>query len=190
MLNNSPQTLPLPDQTSPMEPQNPFLSREINSSADPSRSGDEPTIFSSGYLVFRRRGTLQFLLMKHAERWDLPKGHLDPGETKQQAALREFVEETGLDPNQLWTDPCFAFSHRYWVAGRSSPGTQSLKELTIYLGFLQYEGEIQCTEHLGYQWWNWNPPHSIQSRTIDPLLQSIGAYLPNAPETRAILGLP
>jgi 8-oxo-dGTP pyrophosphatase MutT (NUDIX family) len=162
---------------------------ETSSSTEPTRSSDEPTVFSSGYLIFRRQGILQFLLMKHAERWDLPKGHLDPGETKQQAALRELKEETGLDPNQLWTDPSFAYSHRYWVARRSSHGTQSLKELTIYLGFLKHDGEIQCTEHLGYQWWNWNPPHSIQSQTIDPLLQSIAAYLANAPETRAILGL-
>lgn len=152
-------------------------------------SSDEPTVFSSGYLIFRRRGTLQFLLMKHADRWDLPKGHLDSGETKQQAALRELREETGLDPSKLWTDPGFSYSHRYWVTRRSSPGTQSLKELTIYLGFLQDDREIQCTEHLGYQWWNWNPPHSIQSQTIDPLLQCISTHLLCAPETRAILGL-
>lgn len=180
---------PPTDRTSPSEQQFDSTPTDTNSPAEPPRSSDEPTVFSSGYLIFRRRGTLQFLLMKHAERWDLPKGHLDPGETKQQAALRELKEETGLDPNQLWTDPAFAYSHRYWVARRSSPGTQSLKELTIYLGFLQYDGDIQCTEHLGYQWWNWNPPHAIQSQTIDPLLQSIAAYLPNAPETRAILGL-
>jgi 8-oxo-dGTP pyrophosphatase MutT (NUDIX family) len=28
--------------------------------------------------------------------WTLPKGHLDPGETEEQAALREIAEETGV----------------------------------------------------------------------------------------------
>lgn len=37
------------------------------------------------YLVFYRRGS-----------WDLPKGKIDPGETPEQAAVREVQEETGL----------------------------------------------------------------------------------------------
>jgi 8-oxo-dGTP diphosphatase len=32
----------------------------------------------------------------HREDWSLPKGKLDPGETFEQAALREVVEETGI----------------------------------------------------------------------------------------------
>ena len=40
---------------------------------------------SSQLLVFYRRGS-----------WDIPKGKIDPGETPEQAALREVMEETGL----------------------------------------------------------------------------------------------
>ncbi|MCC7245429.1 MAG: NUDIX hydrolase [Saprospiraceae bacterium] len=36
-------------------------------------------------LVFDRRGS-----------WDMPKGKIDPGETPEQAAVREVMEETGL----------------------------------------------------------------------------------------------
>jgi 8-oxo-dGTP pyrophosphatase MutT (NUDIX family) len=60
-----------------------------------------PQLYSSGFLVFRKtRGNLgllqqmtplEFLLMQHAERWDLPKGHLDPGESQKQAAIRELT---------------------------------------------------------------------------------------------------
>ncbi len=41
-------------------------------------------------LVFYRRGS-----------WDLPKGKIDPGETPEQAAVREVQEETGIQNIQL-----------------------------------------------------------------------------------------
>jgi len=137
----------------------------------------EPTVFASGYLIFRRQPRLQFLLMKHPDRWDLPKGHLDAGETRAAAALRELHEETAIEPSRIWTDPQFLFTHRYWVQRRKAPNLRALKELTIYLGIMQGDVEIRCTEHADYQWWDWSPPHRIQAQTIDPLLASVAEYL-------------
>lgn len=39
------------------------------------------------------------LLVKHknGEHWDCPKGHIEPGETKEQTAIREVYEETGIN---------------------------------------------------------------------------------------------
>ena len=56
----------------------------------------EPT---AGGIVFRRRkdGEVEFLLYQDArERWTIPKGHIEPGETAQAAAIREVGEEAGL----------------------------------------------------------------------------------------------
>ncbi len=50
---------------------------------------------SCGIIVFKR-DPLEFLLMRHPTRWDLPKGHVDPGETDLECALRELEEETGI----------------------------------------------------------------------------------------------
>jgi bis(5'-nucleosidyl)-tetraphosphatase len=133
----------------------------------------EPEVFSSGYLIFRLGRPIQFLLMKHVDRWDLPKGHVDAGETSEQAALRELREETGIRASELWTDPGFVFRHQYMVNGSKKA---RLKELTIYLGWLRSDRAIEPTEHLGFQWIDWSPPHSIQIQTIDTLLQEVSDY--------------
>ena len=158
---------------------------------DPSiSSSTQPSVYSSGYLVFRYFDRPQFLLMRHQDRWDLPKGHLDAGETKKQAALRELEEETGLASSQIWTDPDFVFEHRYWVSLRKTPAQQALKELTVYLGFLLDQVPIRCTEHLGHQWWDWSPPHRIQAQTIDPLLEQVNEHLLRSVAARGMLKIP
>jgi ADP-ribose pyrophosphatase YjhB (NUDIX family) len=52
---------------------------------------------SAGGLVVRE-GKVLLVQVKNLEgviRWTFPKGHLEPGETARQAALREVQEETG-----------------------------------------------------------------------------------------------
>jgi 8-oxo-dGTP diphosphatase len=41
-------------------------------------------------------GRLAIVHRPHRDDWSLPKGHLDPGEDHETAALREVLEETGL----------------------------------------------------------------------------------------------
>ncbi len=56
----------------------------------------EPT---SGAVVFRHdeKGGIEMLLIQDAkDRWTIPKGHIEEGETAQQTAKREIGEETGL----------------------------------------------------------------------------------------------
>ena len=142
----------------------------------------ELELFSSGFLLFRKQKQLQFLLMKHSTRWDLPKGHLDPVETKQQAALRELSEETGLQASDVWIDPNFVFENRYWVSYKRNGGKKQFKELTIYLGFLVQDNPILLTEHVGFEWIDWSPPHRIQAETIDPLLKLVEDHLQTQPQ--------
>lgn len=55
--------------------------------------------FSAGGIVIREvEGRVEVAVIKPAGRnvTALPKGHIDRGETSQQAALREVLEETGL----------------------------------------------------------------------------------------------
>lgn len=54
----------------------------------------------SGGVVYRERdGQIEFLLVtarRAPTDWVLPKGHIDPGESAEEAAVREVVEETGV----------------------------------------------------------------------------------------------
>lgn len=55
---------------------------------------------SAGGLVYRiKDGVTQIVLISRlgGKVWCLPKGHVEPGESFEQAALREVREETGVD---------------------------------------------------------------------------------------------
>ena len=51
-------------------------------------------VAAAGGLVLNKKGHVLMIFRRGS--WDLPKGKLDPGETKKEAALREVMEETGL----------------------------------------------------------------------------------------------
>lgn len=56
----------------------------------------EPT---AGGIIFRRgnKGNIEILLIQDAkDRWTIPKGHIEEGETAQETAIREIGEEAGL----------------------------------------------------------------------------------------------
>ena len=56
----------------------------------------EPT---AGGIVYRRnkKGEVEILLIQDAkDRWTIPKGHIEEGETAQETALREIGEEAGI----------------------------------------------------------------------------------------------
>ncbi len=137
---------------------------------------------SCGVLVVRGEPIREFLLMKHADRWDLPKGHVDPGETDIQCALRELEEETGITPADIDLDPAFRFETRYHVRNKRTGDEWQPKSLVIFLGRLKRNMDILVTEHEDYQWFPWNPPHQIQQETIDPLLAALDGFLSNRSE--------
>jgi 8-oxo-(d)GTP phosphatase len=68
-------------------------------SAEPYRP-DAPTVpeLAAGVVIFEGPGGRVFLMHQTDEdRWCLPKGHVDPGESLATTALREVREETGFE---------------------------------------------------------------------------------------------
>jgi len=134
-----------------------------------------PDVRSCGVIVFRRE-PLSFLLMRHVDRWDLPKGHVDPGETDVECALRELHEETGISAADIERDESFVFETHYPVRSKTNPNEWLDKTLVIYLGWLLGNVTITPTEHPGFSWFPWDPPQHIQEATIDPLLTNVADY--------------
>ena len=89
-------------------------------SDDPARTLEEfcdtfRRVEAAGGVVENRDG--EVLMMMRRGWWDLPKGHVEPGESHPQTALREVEEETGLHGVRLG-EPLGTTQHFYRMHGR------------------------------------------------------------------------
>ena len=130
---------------------------------------------SCGILVFQNNPHLSFLLMKHPTRYDLPKGHMHRRETEEQCAYRELAEETGIPRELVSIDRYFRFETMYYPR---EDGFRVEKTLVIFLGRLMpdYMSAIIPTEHIGFEWVNWKPPHQFSNPSVDPLLAKVEQF--------------
>jgi 8-oxo-dGTP pyrophosphatase MutT (NUDIX family) len=79
--------------------------------------------------------------------WELAKGKLEPGETKQQAAHREVHEETGLRAELkegFQETISYTFKDRY--------GNKINKEVYFFVGQVESQEIVLSHEHQGYIW--------------------------------------
>ncbi len=71
----------------------------IHSSSPKKLKKDFKSLFiiieASGGIIFNEKNEILFIFRRGS--WDLPKGKMDKGETKKQAAIREVIEETGIE---------------------------------------------------------------------------------------------
>jgi 8-oxo-dGTP pyrophosphatase MutT (NUDIX family) len=135
---------------------------------------------SCGVIVFRRNPH-EFLLMRHHHRYDLPKGHVEAGETDIQCALRELWEETGIPNEAIELDDQFRYEEVYYPREPRFGPDPVEKTLVMFLGWVEGEHQIAVTEHVGHEWRSWQPPHKIQRYTVDPLLKSLTEYFERHP---------
>ena len=113
-------------------------------------------------LVLIHTADLQVLIMERADKtgfWQSVTGSLELGETPQQAAIREVLEETGLDATQYdlqdWQATNTYEIYPHWRY-RYAPGITKNVE---HLFALELPKKIAITlapdEHVQYEWVDW-----------------------------------
>ncbi len=132
---------------------------------------------AAGILLISEHPSRQFLLMRHRNRWDLPKGHSEENESLLETALRETEEETGIAAEQIRIDPGFQFDVEYPVTYKRHGDQIFTKRVRYFLGYLDTKPDLSITEHESARWFDWHPPHEIQAQTIDPLLSAVTEHL-------------
>ena len=71
---------------------------------------------AAGGVVRNDSGAL--LMIRSREHWDLPKGHVESGESSSEAALREVEEETGIRGEIIDSRPIMTTWHAYDTYGQ------------------------------------------------------------------------
>jgi 8-oxo-dGTP pyrophosphatase MutT (NUDIX family) len=90
---------------------------------------------SAGGVVLNPSGMI-LMVSQHGDSWSLPKGHVEPGETELEAAVREVYEETGVEQLRLIKRLGSYKRYRIGINGNADD-TSELKEII----FFQFETE-------------------------------------------------
>jgi 8-oxo-dGTP pyrophosphatase MutT (NUDIX family) len=106
-------------------------------------------IYSAGIITYRTdNDTILYLLLHYsAGHWDLPKGKIEAGETKEEAALRELMEETGLTAE---IDNDFEQTIGYIFTDYDKKLAQ--KTAYFFVGKVTSPHVQLSEEHIGYAW--------------------------------------
>lgn len=104
--------------------------------------------FSAGIILFRTKNKIQEYLLLHYPHghWDLAKGKIEQGESKEQAAVRELKEETGLQATMF---DGFCEQYHYFF---KQDGDLIKKTVYFFIGEALSDDVTLSDEHIGYTW--------------------------------------
>ncbi len=113
-----------------------------------------PKEIAAGGVVTNKEGKVLFIYRN--DKWDLPKGKLEKGETIEECALREVEEETGVKFLKLEN----LLKITYHIFKKN--GEYKLKEVHWYAMRSSYKGKLKGQKSEGIEKVKWKGPQKIQ----------------------------
>ena len=113
-----------------------------------------PLVVAAGGVVTNKKGKVLFIYRN--DKWDLPKGKLDKGETIEECALREVEEETGVQGLKIEN----VLKTTYHIFKRN--GKYKLKEVHWYAMKTSYKGKLKGQKSEGIEKVKWKGPKKIE----------------------------
>lgn len=113
-----------------------------------------PVTVAGGGVVTNEKGKVLFIYRN--DKWDLPKGKIDKGETIEECALREVKEETGVKKLKIEN----FLQTTYHVFKRN--GNYKLKEVHWFAMKTTYKGKLTGQKSEGIEKVKWKGPKKIQ----------------------------
>lgn len=113
-----------------------------------------PLEIAAGGVVTNKEGKVLFIYRNN--KWDLPKGKLDKGETIKECALREVEEETGVKNLKIEN----FLKTTYHVFRKKN--TYHLKEVHWFAMKTSYKGKLKGQKSEGIEKVKWKGPKKIQ----------------------------
>ncbi len=113
-----------------------------------------PLVTAAGGVVANKEGKVLFIYRN--DKWDLPKGKIDKGETIEECALREVEEETGVKGLKIEN----FLRTTYHIFRRN--GIYKLKEVHWFAMRTSYSGKLIGQKDEGIQKVKWKGPGKIK----------------------------